>query len=69
MNYWCAINLRVPLHVVMKVPEWFPLFRFKKEAKQFSPYVTALPDLPLGETRKALVSALVDMPGREKYHN
>ncbi|KAI0781639.1 cytochrome P450 [Irpex lacteus] len=53
-----GLSPRALLHdmfpVLMKVPEWFPLFRFKKEAKQFSPYVTALPDLPLGETRKAL---------------
>ncbi|KAI0086792.1 cytochrome P450 [Irpex rosettiformis] len=39
---------------LLKLPEWFPLFRFKADAKKFSPYVAALPDLPLDETRKAM---------------
>ena len=43
----------------MKLPEWFPVFRFKKDAKRVSPYVTALPDLPLGETRRAMVRVVV----------
>ena len=53
------------VHIVMRLPDWFPLLRFKRDAERLAPHVIAFPEIALNETRKAMVRSQLSFSERQ----